>query len=136
MHLYRIVEVYDTKTTLDLTIVDDTPVRRTISLNKHKRVSQFKTGRGIIVLRDVHFDMDDIVYICDGQLYFNQRPHGLDQYSCECFIDYVAGWENGHSFDRDILKSAIAHACEKNKIELSEKPNINLLNLLTMAKGY
>lgn len=136
MHLYRIVEVYDTKTTLDLTIVDDTPVRRNISLNKAKRVSQFKTGRDIIVLRDVHFDMDDIVYICDGQLYFNQRPHGLDQYSCECFIDYVAGWENGHSFDRDILKSAIAHACEKNKIPLSEKSNINLLNLLTMAKGY
>ncbi len=136
MHIYHIVEVYDAKTTLDLTITDDKPSRRNISLNKNKRVSQFKTGRDIIVLRDVHFDMDDIVYICDGQLYFNQRPHGLDQYTCECFIDYVAGWENGHSFDRDILKCAIAHACEQNKIELSEKPNINLLNLLTKAKGY
>lgn len=136
MHIYHIVEVYDTENTLDLTIVDDTPVRRTISLNKSKRVSQFKTRRDIIVLRDAYLDMDDIVYICDGQPYFNQRPHGLDQYSCECFIGYVPGWENGHSFDRDILKSAIAHACEKNKIPLSEKSNINLLNLLSSAKGY
>lgn len=136
MHIYHIVGAYDAKTTLDLTITDDKPSQRTISLNKSRRVSQFKPGRDIIVLRDAHLDMEDVVYICDGQPYFNQRPHGLDKYTCECFIDYVAGWENDRSFDRDILKIAIAHACEENKIPLSEKMNINLLNLLTQVKGY
>lgn len=144
MHIYHIVEVYDAKTTLDLTVLDNTPERRNISLKKSKRVSQFKTGKDIIVLRDFNLDMEDIVYICDGQLYLNQRPHTIDKYGCQCLIDYVAGWENDHSFDRDLFKIAIERECVANKIALAhEKPTgiatsaaVNLLNLLTMAKGY
>lgn len=144
MHIYHIVQIYNNQSTLDLTVLDDRPERRNISLKKNKRVSQFKTGKDIIVLRDFNLDMEDVVYICDGQLYLNQRPHTPDKYGCQCLIDYVAGWENEHSFDRDLFKLAIERECVANKIPLAhEKPDsiatsaaVNLLNLITKAKGY
>ena len=144
MHIYRIVQVYNNANKLDLTVLDDKPERRNISLNKSKRVSRFKTGKDIIVLRDFVLDLEDVVYICDGQLYLNIRPNVLDQYGCQCLVDYVAGWNQGHSFDRDLFKKAIEYECVANNIALAQvKPNsmvtaaaINLLNLIKVAKGY
>ena len=144
MHIYRIVQICNSTNTLDLTVLDDKPSRRNISLNKSKRVSKFKTGKDIIVLRDFVLDMEDVVYICDGQLYLNIRPNVLDKYGCQCLVDYVADWNQGHSFDRDLLKIAIERECQANHIPLANgEPNsivssaaINLLNLIKVAKGY
>lgn len=136
MHIYHITQVSHAEKTLNLTIIDDKSSQRTISLNKSKCVSQFKPRRNIIVLRDAYLDNEDIVYICNGRIYLNQNPHIIDQYGCECFINYVPDWKNDRSFDLNILKLAIIFECIKNKIKLSKKSNLNLLNLLKNAKGY
>ena len=136
MHIYHIIQAYDNKNTLDLTILDEKPVRRSISLNKSKHISRFKAGQDIIVLRDTYLDAEDVAYICDGQLYLNTRPHVIDQYGCQCLLEYVPDWKHNHCLDRDILNIAIGHECTANGIPISDKPNINLLNLLSNAKGY
>lgn len=136
MHIYHIIQTYDNKNTLDLTILDEKNVRRSISLNKTKRISRFKAGQNIIVLRDAYLDTEDVVYICNGQLYFNKRPHIIDQYGCQCLLEYIPDWEHNRCFDRELLNMAIYHECTENGIQISDKANINLLNLLSNAKGY
>ena len=136
MHIYRIKHSFDEGNKISLMLADGGPTFRKIYLYKNRNLDAFVPGRKIIVLRDGYLDMDDIAYICGGGIYLNQRPYLLDKYGCENLIKYVGGLDDEYKLDRLFLKYAIARACTKNRIKLSHKSNINLLNLLSSAKGY
>ncbi|MBO4480387.1 MAG: hypothetical protein J5742_02045 [Alphaproteobacteria bacterium] len=137
MHIYHITQAYDDARmgirTLMLSNGKDVP--HSVFLRKNKKTENFKPGKKIIILRDKYLDMEDIVYICDGQLYFRQRPYLFDEYGCKCLIEYVGGLKDEYKLDRALLKFMIVRECMNNKIDLSRKFGKNLLNLLSKVKG-
>ena len=136
MHVYRIIQMYDDKDVRNLIISDGKSIPHRVSLFKNRNIDAFKIGKKMIVLRDYYLDMEDVAYICRGGLYLCQRPYLLEQYGCKDFIEYVAGMRGEYKLDRFILKRAIAHRCAENGIAVSKKSNINLLKLISSAKGY
>lgn len=136
MHLYNIIQIYDEGQKRNLIISDGKSVAQKISLFKNRKIDEFRVGKQIQILRDDYLDMEDVAYVCDGGLYLATRPYLMEQYGCQCLIEYVSGSRKDPQSDRSILERAIAHACRENGIRVSRKPNINLLNLISNVKGY
>ncbi len=136
MHLYSIIQIYDEGQKRNLIISDGKSVAQKISLFKNRKIDEFQVGKQVKILRDDYLDMEDVAYICDGGLYLATRPYLMEQYGCQCLIEYVAGSRKDPQSDRYLLERAIARACRQNGIRVSRKPNINLLKLISNVKGY
>ncbi len=132
MDIYKIRESYADEHSQNLIVGNKKSDK--ISIQKNTKTLQFKAGKRIIIMRDKFVGIQDIAYVCGGNLCIEVLPHIIDEHGCNLVVNAVPGLFDCARMDRAVLKLALMRECRKHKIPVSLAAWKNMKNLL--ERGY